>query len=222
MTHFLKRLSSWKRDFVFYLDILGGLSGKCVTLRHVRHSTLIILEKRVQKAPNTYQVFKGAFDLGHGGRRLGAGRPIGTGSPLNALKTARAKDRAASVSYLRDLVGTENDPARIALELARDPTVDTRLRIDCALGLVPFVHPKLSYSEVNASHVTMHADASTVLHELQSRLDRLAPQPPVIDADTPASDNLSVDGQALFIASSMGSEDDEELVSAPCPRKALK
>ena len=154
--------------------------------------------------------------MAHGGRRLGAGRPVGTGSPLNALKTARASDRAKSTSYLRDLVGTDDDPARIALGLAKDPTVDVRLRIDCALGLVPFCHPKLSYTEVNAQHVTVHADASMVLHELEARLDRIGKVTPVIEAEPQSSDSLSADRDANYPEVSRQNGNAEDHVSAPC------
>ncbi len=160
--------------------------------------------------------------MAHGGRRQGAGRPVGTGSPLKALKNARAADRAQSMSYLRDLVGTQDDPARIALELAKDPSIEARLRIDCALGLIPFVHPKLSYSEVNATHTTFHADAATVLAEVENRLNRIGQGAPVIEGEVAGTDVLS--DAAYHDDGSFPGENhtSAQAVSASCPQNERK
>ena len=158
--------------------------------------------------------------MGHGGRRQGAGRPIGTGSPLRALAKVRASERADSKSYLRDLVGTEDDPARIALNLAKDPSVEVRLRMDCALGLMPFVHPKLSFTEVNAHHTSVHIDTPTVLRELEDRLARLSPKAPIIDANAAEPDKLSEAESVRNGGFPAFSDDRSNLVSAPSPQSA--
>jgi len=158
--------------------------------------------------------------MAHGGRRQGAGRPVGTGSPLTALRTLRGKERAESIGYLRALAGTADDPARIALDIARDPAVDVRLRIDCAVALVPFVHPKLSYVETSNTHFSVHADADTVLVELESRLDRLSQKPPEIRGEIQETDCLSVGEEAESLGLPDGYDSASTSVSALCPREA--
>ncbi len=158
--------------------------------------------------------------MAHGGRRQGAGRPIGTGSPLNAIKTLRAQERAESIGYLRALAGTADDPARIALDIAKDPAVDVRLRIDCAVALVPFVHPKLSYVETSNTHFSVHADADTVMVELENRLDRLSHKPPEIRSEIQETDRLSVGEEAQSPSVSDSCRPASDIVSAQCPQKA--
>lgn len=140
---------------------------------------------------------------------------------MRALAKIRTTERAESKSYLRDLVGTEDDPARIALNLAKDPNVEVRLRMDCALGLMPFVHPKLSFTEVNAHHTSVHVDNSTVFRELEERLARLGRKAPIIEAEAAAPDAQS-EGARLDDGSFQPlSDHDDEAVSAQSPQHAF-
>jgi hypothetical protein len=119
-----------------------------------------------------------------GGKRAGAGRPKGTGSPLRALRVERAADRAAARDTLRELLSGEDDPARLVLGIAKDPAIDPRLRLEAGIALLPFVHPKLSYAEVDARHVTMTVPAEQLVADLDARIRRFAPteEQPAIEA----------------------------------------
>ena len=83
--------------------------------------------------------------MAHGGRRPGAGRKPGT---LNRF----SKELLAKASESGKL------PVEYLLEAMRDPTRDTRLRIDAAKAAAPYVHQKLSA-------VSIDLTAPDVTHE---------------------------------------------------------
>ena len=111
---------------------------------------------------------------GHGGRRSGAGRPIGV------TKVGREIRENARI-MLADIVGTDKDPPLIAVELAADQNQPAPLRLEAALGACRFLHPTLSAAAV--AHVSKPADPNSVLATIMSRLTKAA-TPPVIDVET--------------------------------------
>lgn len=74
----------------------------------------------------------------HGGRRPGAGRKRGT---LNRF----SKELVAKASESGTL------PVEYLLEVMRDQSLDTRLRIDAARAAAPYVHQKLSAISVDVT-----------------------------------------------------------------------
>ena len=83
--------------------------------------------------------------MGHGGARAGAGRKPGT---INRF-SKDLLDKAAQSGQL---------PVDYLLEVMRDQSLDTRLRIDAAKAAAPYVHQKLSAISVDLT-------ASDVSHE---------------------------------------------------------
>ena len=72
----------------------------------------------------------------HGGRRPGAGRKPGTLNRFSKELLAKASESGTlPVDYL--------------LEVMRDQSLDTRLRIDAAKAAAPYVHQKLSAISVD-------------------------------------------------------------------------
>ncbi len=63
------------------------------------------------------------------------------------------------------LAYTTDDPAMRALELARDPNLDPRLRVEIYLGLAPFVHPRLIHA-TSENNTTVTINDKSVIGEL--------------------------------------------------------
>ena len=74
--------------------------------------------------------------MAHGGRRPGAGRRPGTINRFNR----ELLERAVEGGQL---------PLDYMLEIMRDQSLDTRLRIDAAKAAAPYVHQKLSAISVD-------------------------------------------------------------------------
>ena len=74
--------------------------------------------------------------MSHGGARAGAGRKPGT---INRF-SKDLLDKAAQSGQL---------PVDYLLEVMRDQSLDTRLRIDAAKAAAPYVHQKLSAISVD-------------------------------------------------------------------------
>ena len=74
--------------------------------------------------------------MSHGGARAGAGRKPGTISRFSK----DLLDKAAQSGQL---------PVDYLLEVMRDQSLDTRLRIDAAKAAAPYVHQKLSAISVD-------------------------------------------------------------------------
>ena len=74
--------------------------------------------------------------MSHGGARAGAGRKPGT---INRF-SKDLLDKAAQSGQL---------PVDYMLEVMRDQSLDTRLRIDAAKAAAPYVHQKLSAISVD-------------------------------------------------------------------------
>ena len=74
--------------------------------------------------------------MGHGGARAGAGRKPGT---INRFSRDLLENAAQSGQL----------PVDYMLEVMRDKSVDTRLRIDAAKAAAPYVHQRLSAISVD-------------------------------------------------------------------------
>ena len=74
---------------------------------------------------------------GRGGRRLGAGRKVGS-----ATKRTRAIANAAAESGLT--------PLDFMLERMRDPCEDDRVRREMAVAAAPYLHPRLAATTIRA------------------------------------------------------------------------
>lgn len=83
--------------------------------------------------------------MAHGGKRIGAGRPVGR--PSHA---ARAAEQMASATGVT--------PLQYMLEVMRDAGVASDRRDDMAKAAAPYIHPRLASTE---SKVTVSKDSAT-------------------------------------------------------------
>ena len=81
---------------------------------------------------------------GHGGRRAGAGRPSGSG-----WKPAIIKMRAVSAEQKAQIIGSDRDPMRFLVDMVWDESVDLQTRLSAAAIVVPYLHPRLSATQVH-------------------------------------------------------------------------
>src|SRR5690242_3795066 len=81
---------------------------------------------------------------GHGGRRAGAGRPSGSG-----WKPAIIKMRAVSAEQKAQIIGSDRDPMRFLVDMVWDESVDLQTRLSASAIVVPYLHPRLSATQVH-------------------------------------------------------------------------
>ncbi len=118
---------------------------------------------------------------GQGGRRIGAGRKPGSGSPFRAATQERTLARVSAKRTLAEVLGTDDDPARVLIEIATAPGTEPRLRLEAAGMLMPYAYPKLAFT-VTDSTVRHTGDGQAAMQRLSAALDRLAPAAaPTID-----------------------------------------
>jgi hypothetical protein len=108
---------------------------------------------------------------GHGGRRPGAGRPKGS-----IWKPAVATLRTAAIEKMQSIVGSDRDPLAVVVEMACDPEEDKQLRLSAAAVALPYLYPRLSATQVQATHTTVKVDPTQLLDRIAERVARLAPQ----------------------------------------------
>jgi hypothetical protein len=115
--------------------------------------------------------FKNQYHMagGHGGRRRNAGRK--PGAHVTEVKTLRSEAR----KVMTEIIGSERDPLFVCLDIATNESYPPALRLEAALGSLPYLHPRLSAAAV--MHTSQSANASDALSALLDRLGRLAPAP---------------------------------------------
>lgn len=113
-----------------------------------------------------------------GGARSGAGRKAG--SAAGQVQVLRKVSRQRIAEAMQD----GRDPLAVALEIAFAKDVPTPLRLQAALGALPFCHPRLSAQMIDSRSVRVDVDAGAAMGRLSAALDRLAPAgaPPVLTA----------------------------------------
>ena len=112
----------------------------------------------------------------HGGRRVGAGRPAGT-----AWKPVVAAMRVAAVEHVQDVIGGDTDPLVIALAIAADTKQPVEIRLGACALCIPVCYPRLSATQVSATHVTAKIDPGELLDRISARIARVVPR--TIDGD---------------------------------------
>jgi hypothetical protein len=110
---------------------------------------------------------------GRGGRRAGAGRPAGSG-----WLPAVTEMRAAAAERLVTVVGSEQDPLAVVLAVCSDPTQDTPTRLGAASIALPYLYPRLSATQVSATHLTAKVDPGDLINRIAERVARLAAPTP--------------------------------------------
>lgn len=111
----------------------------------------------------------------HGGRRAGAGRP-----PGSRWKPAVIEMRAASAERKAAIIDSDRDPLLFLVETVFDETIDYSTRLAAAAIAVPYLHPRLSATQVQANHTVTRIDAGQLLERIAARIERLA-SPAAID-----------------------------------------
>jgi hypothetical protein len=124
-----------------------------------------------------------------GGRRLGAGR-----RPGSNWKPPVTEMRESAARHLTAVEGTTRDPLQIALNIAADETQDIRIRLGACSIVMPFLYPKLSSAQINATNTNITVDSNALLDRLDERIKRLrAPEPaPLIEMVADDADDADV------------------------------
>lgn len=116
-----------------------------------------------------------------GGARPGAGRKPGgeRAKPPGPIEVARAE--------VRRVLTTSESPLAILTEIAANPDVDISLRVQAAIGVAPYLYPRLSASIVaNASDKVDRPTTKALVDRLATAFGRLAqqdPAPKLIEAE---------------------------------------
>lgn len=84
--------------------------------------------------------------MAHGGKRPGAGRKPGVPNKVTAERQA-------------EIAASGKTPLDYLLDVMRDENREASERLDAAKAAAPYVHPKLSSVEMNASVNVSHEDA---------------------------------------------------------------
>ncbi len=121
-----------------------------------------------------------------GGRRAGAGRPPGSG-----WRPAVTELRAAAAEKLATVIGTASDPLSVVIDAASPEDLDIATRLGAASIALPYLYPRLSATQVAATHTVVKVDSATVLDRLAERIERLVGGPAidgeVREADVPSA-----------------------------------
>jgi hypothetical protein len=112
-----------------------------------------------------------------GGRRIGAGRPVGSRRPKSvdgvaAVRELEKVSEAAQVflstnGHSGEFVG---DAVDFLVNCYRNPLLPVALRIHCAVAVAPFERPKLNAVAMFKKDMTSDAGFGKMLHELETRL----------------------------------------------------
>jgi hypothetical protein len=115
----------------------------------------------------------------HGGKRPGAGRPVGSQNHHRLTQTALNPQelRDARKLVIDSVTNTGRDPLLTLLEIASDPEQPAQLRVAAAGIAVRYCYPALSATQVTAMHATV--DPQMALNVIRERLERLAPAPEI-------------------------------------------
>jgi hypothetical protein len=105
-----------------------------------------------------------------GGRRTGAGRPAGS-----SWKPMVAAMRVAAVEHVQKVVDADTDPLVIALSIAADSKNPLELRLGACAMTIPVMYPRLSATQVTASHTVTRVDPHELMDRISERIARQAP-----------------------------------------------
>lgn len=89
--------------------------------------------------------------------------------------------RAAAAERLVEIVGSERDPLQIVIEVACNNALDVQTRLGACSIALPYLYPRLSSTQVAASHTVTRIDSSDLLSRIEERLAKLAPPPVTVD-----------------------------------------
>src|SRR3954447_5656436 len=115
----------------------------------------------------------------HGGRRVGSGRPAGSG-----WKPKVAAMRKETITKMHKIVASADDPLSVVVGFVLDQNLDVNTRMNAASIALPYLFPKLSASTVDSRHTVTHVDGAALLQKLDERIPRLgkAEPPPLLEA----------------------------------------
>src|SRR3954465_2065038 len=95
---------------------------------------------------------------GHGGRRLGAGKPSGA-----RYRPRVAEMREQTVSRLNRIVASEKDPLSVLVGFVGDENLDTGTRMNAAAICLPYLYPKLSEMRIDSKTTVTTVDGNALL-----------------------------------------------------------
>ncbi len=78
----------------------------------------------------------------NGGKRNGAGRPVGA-KTCAKVALATAVDKAKAIKSIQDIIGDGETPFEYIIDVMRNPTHDPRLRLDAAKDAATYCYKRL-------------------------------------------------------------------------------
>jgi len=136
---------------------------------------------------------------GHGGRRLGAGKPSGA-----LYKPRLTEMREQTVSKLNRIVASEKDPLSVLVGFVGDENLDVGTRMNAASIALPYLYPKLSEMRIDSKTTITSVDGNALLERISERIEKLGASTPrmiepvieaELDADAGAGCDASPDGE---------------------------
>jgi hypothetical protein len=107
-----------------------------------------------------------------GGRREGAGRPVGSGwkAKVGAL-------RDETLARMTSIVSSDQDPLTVLVSMVLDDRLSVELRQCAASIALPFLYPKLSATTVDQRTTNVKIDGSVLIEKLNQQIERLVDAP---------------------------------------------
>src|SRR4051794_28162631 len=137
---------------------------------------------------------------GHGGRRLGAGKPSGA-----LYKPRLTEMREQTVSKLNRIVASEKDPLSVLIGFVGDENLDVGTRMNAASIVLPYLFPKLSEMRIDSKTTITSVDGNALLERISERIEKLGASTPRMsepvieaggdDAGAGAGGDASPDGE---------------------------
>jgi len=125
---------------------------------------------------------------GHGGRRVGAGKP--------SYRPRVAEMREQTVQKLNRIVASEKDPLSVLIGFVGDENLDVGTRMNAAAIALPYLFPKLSEMRIDSKTTITSVDGNALMERISERIEKLGASTPrmiepVIEA---TADDADADG----------------------------
>ena len=102
--------------------------------------------------------------------------------------------RAASAERKAAIIDSDRDPLMFLVDTVFDESIDYSTRLAAAAIAVPYLHPRLSATQVQSNHVVTRVDSADLVQRLSDRIARLGgPEAVTVEAKLePARDEPEV------------------------------
>jgi hypothetical protein len=87
--------------------------------------------------------------------------------------------RAAAAEKLATVIGSANDPLSVVIDAACNQDLDIATRLGAASIALPYLYPRLSATQVAATHTVLKVDSASVLVRLANRIEAFVGGPAI-------------------------------------------